>query len=300
MIKHLLVPLDGSLLAEAALPMAGFLASQMGATVTLVHVIEPGAPATVHGQRHLHEAVEAQAYLEETAKRLLAGIKVDVHVHSGSKTSIARSIVAHEDELTPDLIVMCAHGSGGLRDVLMGSVAQQVVAVGEVPVLVIKPSEEHGASFQLQHILVPVEGHNEHEAGLDQAVELARATQATLSLLLVLPTSSSLSARQRTAARLMPAATEQMLELLRDQAEIYLDLKVSELSALDLEVSSQIAEGDPANIIRQVVEQTEPDLVVMGTHGKTGMAAYGESSVATQVFARLKVPLLLVPVRDKF
>lgn len=299
MIKHLLVPLDGSLLAEAALPGAGFLASQMGATVTLVHVIEPGAPATVHGQRHLHEEAEAQAYLDEAAKRLLAGIKVDVHVHSGSKTSIARSIVAHEGELAPDLIVMCAHGSGGLRDVLLGSVAQQVVAAGEVPVLVIKPSEEHGEPFQLQHILVPVEGHDEHEAGLDQAVELARAMHASLSLLLVLPTSGTLSARQRVAARLMPAATEQMLELLREQAEIYLGLKVDELSALGLAVSTQIAEGDPADIIRQVVEQTGPDLIVMGTHGKTGMAAYGESSVATQLFARIRVPLLLVPIRDK-
>lgn len=299
MVKHLLVPLDGSLLAEAALPMAEFLASHMGATLTLVHVIEPGAPATVHGQRHLHEESKAQAYLDEIAKRLMTGINVDTHVHSGSKTSIASSIVAHEGELAPDLIIMCAHGSGGIRDVLMGSVAQQVVAAGEVPVLVIKPSEERVEPFQLQHILVPVDGQEEHEAGLDQAVELARATQAALMLLLVLPTTGTLSARQRAAARLMPAATEQILELLREQVELYLNGKVADLTAQGFEVSSRIAEGDPTDIIQRVIAQTAPDLVVMATHGKTGMTAYGESSVATQVFAHLKVPMLLVPVHGK-
>jgi nucleotide-binding universal stress UspA family protein len=296
MIKHLLVPLDGSLLAETVLPAVEFLARQLGTMITLVHVIEESAPAMVHGQRHLREVAEAQTYLEEVARRLPEGVTVRIHVHAGSKTPIARSIVAHEGELAPDLLVMCAHGAGGLRDVLLGSVAQQVVALGQVPVLVIKPDEETVQPFRLQHILAPVEGQGEHEAGLELAVDLARALPASLELLLVLPSNDTLSARQRAATRLLPSATARMLELLSEQAEIYLDQKVSELSAQNIEVTAHTVEGEPAEVILQEAEHSNPDLVVMGTHGKTGMAAYGESSVATRVFAHLKTPLLLVPV----
>jgi nucleotide-binding universal stress UspA family protein len=299
MIKHLLVPLDGSPMAEVALPVASFLASCLGASITLVHVIEAGAPATVHGQRHLQAQAEAQLYLDEVAKRLAGGINVDVHVHIGSRTSISRSIVAHEGELEPDLIVMAAHGSGGVRDLLMGSIAQQVVAEGKVPVLVIRPGEVQAEPYQLQQILAPVDGHSEHEAGLTLAAELARVIPASLSLLLVLPNSDTLSARQRVATRLLPAATERILELLNEQAEEYINSKVAELNSQNIQAFARFAQGDPAENILRVAETTRPDLLVMGTHGKKGLTAYGESSVVNQVFTRLKVPLLLVPVREK-
>jgi nucleotide-binding universal stress UspA family protein len=298
MINHLLVPLDGSTLAEAALPLAAMLAGRLDASVTLVHVIEPNAPAMVHGHRHLQKAAEAQAYLQGVAAQYLAGITTEIHVHVGGKASIARSIIAHEDELAPDLIVMCAHGSGGLRDALMGSVAQQVVAAGEVPVLVLK-ADDISREPGIQRVLAPVEGNDEHEAGLELAVDFARTFRAELQLLLVLPNSTTLSPRQRIASRLMPAATERMLELLREQAGEYIEARTTEFAGSGLAVTARILEGDPTTIIKQAIEQTTPDLVVMGTHGKTGMAAYGESSVATQLFAQIRVPLLLVPVHQK-
>ena len=63
MFRHLLVPLDGSRLAESALPAAGELAHRLGASVTLLHVLEPTAPPTVHGDRHLRSPAEAEGYL---------------------------------------------------------------------------------------------------------------------------------------------------------------------------------------------------------------------------------------------
>src|SRR5919202_2263342 len=77
-IKHLLVPLDGSRLAEAALPAATMLAERLGARVTLLHVMERHAPATVHGERHLTRAGEAEAYLNGVASRFAdAGVPVE-------------------------------------------------------------------------------------------------------------------------------------------------------------------------------------------------------------------------------
>jgi nucleotide-binding universal stress UspA family protein len=63
MFKRLLVPLDGSHLAEAALPAAAFLALKLNAVLTLVHIVERNAPEEIHGDRHLTNADEANAYL---------------------------------------------------------------------------------------------------------------------------------------------------------------------------------------------------------------------------------------------
>ncbi len=72
MFKHILVPLDGSKLAEAALPAAVSLAQTFKAPVTLLHIIEQDAPEEIHRDRHLTEAREAEAYLAEIAKTCLS------------------------------------------------------------------------------------------------------------------------------------------------------------------------------------------------------------------------------------
>ena len=69
MIKRILVPLDGSRLGESALPIATRIAGRMTASITLLHVIEKGAPAEGHGERPLRAVDEAQAYLDEIAGR---------------------------------------------------------------------------------------------------------------------------------------------------------------------------------------------------------------------------------------
>ena len=69
MFRHILVPLDGSRLAESALATAGWLARKLGAQLTLIHLIERNAPAIVHSERHLVSREEAIGYLEEVAPR---------------------------------------------------------------------------------------------------------------------------------------------------------------------------------------------------------------------------------------
>jgi nucleotide-binding universal stress UspA family protein len=106
MFKHLLVPLDGSSLAEVALPYAAFIASKTDAMVTLIHVIERHPPQTVHGATHLTDAAAAQLYLDTIAARVFPpGIRVERHVHTSEVSEVASSIVAHAGEFKPDLIV---------------------------------------------------------------------------------------------------------------------------------------------------------------------------------------------------
>lgn len=112
MYTHLMVSLDGSVLAEAVLPVAHLLAERLGATNTLLHLIEAGAPAAVHGERHITTEADGQSYLVGVAATFPAGVVVDAHVHSDAITQVATQIVDHARGLGVDLIVMCTHGRG--------------------------------------------------------------------------------------------------------------------------------------------------------------------------------------------
>jgi nucleotide-binding universal stress UspA family protein len=298
MFKHLLVPLDGSRLAEAALPAAAFLSKTLDAWVTLVHVIERGAPQAIHGEQHLSDPAEASAYLDEVAARAFpAGTRVEQHVHTNEVEDVARSIVEHANELGPDLIVMCTHGQGGLRTWLLGSMAQQVIALGATPVLLIQP-DGAGATpaFACRRLLAPLDGNTEHEQGLVVATALARACAADINLLMVVPTLGTLPGEPGTAARLLPRATSAWLDMSEENAGAHLHQDAIDLQASGLGATAEVCRGDPAEAIARTAQRMQSDLIVMGTHGKSGMDAFWSGSVAAQVSSRSRVPLLLVPV----
>src|ERR1700728_1708147 len=88
-IRHLIVPLDGSHLAEAALPITRQLAEKLGAPVTLVHLIERNAPQQIHGQHHISNPEEAERYLSELGRRVFpSGPRVEQHVHAAEITDV--------------------------------------------------------------------------------------------------------------------------------------------------------------------------------------------------------------------
>jgi nucleotide-binding universal stress UspA family protein len=299
MFKHLLVPLDGSSLAEAALPAAAYLAQTLGATVTLVHVIERNAPQEIHGESHLSGPDEACAYLDEVARRAFpVGLHVERHVHTSEVSDVARSIVEHvgEWELRPDLVVMCTHGRHVPRDWLFGNIAQQVIALGTTPVLLVQPPEAGLSSFACRRLLVPLDGTTAHERGLAVAVDLAQACAAALHLLLVVPTLGTLSGERAATGRLLPGTMTALLDLAQQGAEEHLHRQVAQLQAAGLVVTAEVSRGDPATMIANTAQRVEADLIVLGTHGKTGLDAFWSGSVAPKISSRSHTPLLLVRV----
>ncbi len=122
--KRILVPLDGSRLAESILPIATALARCLHMKVSLLHIIEERAPQTVHGFPHLTSANEAEAYIESVAAGLGSDLEVERHVHCTEEHSVALSIALHAGELEADMIALCTHGRGGLSRVVSGSRVQ--------------------------------------------------------------------------------------------------------------------------------------------------------------------------------
>jgi nucleotide-binding universal stress UspA family protein len=300
MFKHLLVPLDGSALAETALPAAVYLAQTLKASVTLIHVIERHAPLTIHGERHLTGVKEARAYLDEVAGRTFPhDWPVERHVHSSEVGDVARSLVAHVGELSPDLIVMCTHGHGGLRHRLFGSMAQQVIALGTTPLLLIRPPLNGTPHpFACRQVLAPLDGKPDHEQGLALAASLAQACEAVLHLVMVVPTLHTLAGERAATATLLPGATSALLDMTVLDAGEYLSHHATRLRAAGLSVLAEVYRGDPVTTIIHTARRVEADLIVLGTHGKAGMEAFWSGSVASKIAGRSSIPLLLVPVEN--
>jgi nucleotide-binding universal stress UspA family protein len=300
MFKHLLIPLDGSRLAESVLPSVVYLARVTGATVTLLHVIERDAPQEVHGEHHLTNADDACIYLGQVAERTFPPemrLSIVEHVHTVEVGNVAQSIVEHVGEFAPDLIVLCSHGSGGLRDFLYGSIAQQVIAMGKTPVLVIEP-EGKMPDTGYRRTLIPLDGNPDHEQSIPIVTDLAKACGASLHLLVVVPTPDTLTPQQAATGRLLPSTTNAILELAQEDAVAYLRDKLDQLKAEGLTVSAEVARGDPTAAIVATADRISADLIVLGTHGKAGWDAFWAGSVTPRIADRTRRHLLLVPVRS--
>ncbi|HKO25231.1 MAG TPA: universal stress protein [Chloroflexota bacterium] len=311
MYRRLLVPLDGSHLAETILVAVERLAAAYGATVVLLHVIERGAPATVHGERHLRTGAEAQTYLEGLAARLSAGgIVVETHAHDVPEGDIARSIVAHAEEGGADLIALCTHGGGGLRDLLVGSIAQQVLRRGTTPVLLTRPDPSGGAAhpvpsghaspagperpFAPRTVLVPLDGTAAAEVALATAQDVAGHVGAALHLVMVVATLGTVRGERQALAQALPMATRAELDLEGEDARRYLDGVADRLRAGGTVVTAEVRRGDTLSALAAEASKAGVGLVVMATHGRAGVQAIWAGSVATRLLARTRVPVLLL------
>lgn len=299
MFKRLIVPLDGSRLAEAVLPAAMYLAANIGVEVVLLHLIEKNAPQSIHGDSHLTQPDEAMDYLKQLASQFPLDARVKTHVHEVQVSSVAASIVEHASELSSDLIALCTHGSGGLSEWLVGSIAQQVISMGSVPVLLISPSAQGlNREFSCQEILIPLDGKPEHEEGLHTARTIMDCGAMRLHLLQVVPTLGTLKGEEAATGLLMPGSTQRLLDMAEQEAREHLAEHLRELQAAGFKVTATVSRGDPVDRIVDFAKQISADIIVLGTHGKSGQNAFWEGSVGPKIPGRTEIPLLLVPVHS--
>jgi nucleotide-binding universal stress UspA family protein len=298
MFKHILVPLDGSRLAESALPAAAYMADNLASKVTLIHVIERNAPQEVHGQPHLSSAEEADLYLQNISKLWFAKAPMlDCHVHTAEVADVARSIVDHSGELGYDLIIMCSHGRGKARQLFMGSMAQTIIGLGTIPVLLVRP-DVTGAfpEFSCSTILVPLDTDPDHGQALPVAKELAGKFGAALHLSMVIELFTTLSGVRAVTSRLLPGTTSRLLEISARSGEKFVRQLLSELVDQGYDASAEVLRGDPAGVIVKSAQTNKADIIVLATHGKSGMEAFLTGSFSHKLCSLCTTPLLLVPV----
>jgi len=152
MYTKILVPLDGSALAERAIPHAVEIARGSGAEMIFIQVVQaplgkiPEAGTTEEVKSVLEIAAQARAYLNLIAARVSKeGVKVRVEVLEGSADSAILGFAHNEDV---DILVMSTHGRTGLSKALMGSVAEKVMLTTKRPVMLVKPEKIHAERIE--------------------------------------------------------------------------------------------------------------------------------------------------------
>lgn len=273
--QSILVPLDGSPLAEWALPYASALASALKASLTLVTVVED--------LRH----PRPQRYLERTAEALRdQGRTVSTLVQQGNP---ACRIAAVAEAAGVDLIVMATHGRGAAFRMLTGSVADRVLHSSGRPILLVRPldpSASPPALTLLQRIMVPLDGSQLAETALPIASTLARASGALLTLVRAEP----YRFLETPELGVMPD-TMSLDSAIVAEAEHYLE--ETAVSGGSGPRREHIVLRGGAAALTNFAENEQIDLVVMCTHGRSGLARFVLGSTAERM-VRSGVPTVLV------
>lgn len=292
MFTTILVPLDGSDLAERALPQALTLADASGARLLLLRAAHGfNYPGGDPERIRLAALAEAEAYLEELAARLGApGRTIDTAARYGdAATAIAEEVPARQ----VSLISMSTHGRSGLGRWLFGSVADAVLRQATVPVLLIPATSARlWARGGARRILVPLDGSQLAEAALEPAVALARDFAADLTLLQVISTFYEPFAGE--AAPYIPVDSEAELA----EARSYLEGLAAPLRVAGIATTTRAEVGLPAAAIAAAAAEEDAMLIALATHGRGGLSRLVLGSVATGTIQRADVPLLLVRPGD--
>jgi nucleotide-binding universal stress UspA family protein len=323
MLKRIMVPLDGSLLAESALGVAARIAHASDGTILLLQVI--GSPGTItpyiyssdmaQSPQLEHDLIEmeqenAETYLGEIARlNMLAGIQIEPTIVSGSA---GMSILDTAKEEDVDLIVMSSHGETGFKRFVLGSVAQYVSRHSYVPVLVLQ--DDGSAPFSASHdpsrpsrsitALVALDGSELAEASLEPAAYVVAALAAPVQGTLLLSTVANKQADR---------AKHGSEEFMRDEAKKYLigireHLQGSDIGKLKLVIEWSIEESkDVANALIEAAESgktiesshefTGCDLIAIATHGRGGLKRLMAGSVTEDVLGSTNLPMLIVRPR---
>lgn len=291
MIERLLVPLDGSPLAECTLPHAVAIARAFGAQITLLRVLEREKPRSVDLlEWHIRKA-EVSTYLDGVAGRLRAlGLQVEKEIREGPA---AESIVEFAHEQRIDLILLSSHGRSGLSGWNISSVVQKIILWACMPTMIVRAYQAIPASLadlRYRCILVPLDGSPRAECALPLATTLARHQQAQLLLAHVV-------CRPEMPRRAPPTREDVELaeKLMRRnllEASRYLE-QLRQHLAPDTQ-TCLLQEDSAALALQELVRQREADLVVLSAHGYSGSNKWPYGSVALNFIAYGTTPLLIV------
>jgi nucleotide-binding universal stress UspA family protein len=287
--RSILVPTDFSANAEHALWFALRLARVFDAEVHLVHVriLLEGHRQTEELQREL-ELIEAQND-EHTMAALDRRAGVDdavVHTHLVRGLSVSESLIEVARDLGCDLVVMGTHGRRGLRHLLLGSVAEEVLRTAEMKVITVRESadtDERSAGS----ILVPHDFSERSKKALDVARLWAQALDASVTLLHVV---EPLVYPEFYAVDAMPEDVQQEVE--ERSWEALREVAAEHLDGIEHEV--KVVSGRATEVILDQALADRCDLVVMATRGLSGIEHLLLGSVAEGVVRRSEVPVLTV------
>jgi nucleotide-binding universal stress UspA family protein len=293
MYNRIMVPLDGSSLAEQALPLAKMLAARFQAKVVLFQALAPVTDA-LHAEGKTYPADEHAEALRAQARAYLDGVGKDftadgIQAETGIRVNApATAILEFAEGTGVDLVVMTTHGRSGMQRWMHGSVADKVLHGARVAVLLVRVSDKPATPQPITRILVPLDGSPLAEKALEPAWQLATAFDAEMLLF---------NAWQIPATGYdnFPVRVLDEWELAAQAAaEEYLSHVTRRLLAQGMRVRGEAQFGGAAESIVAKAQSANVNLIVMSTHGRSGINRWLLGSIADRVLGSSPIPVLLI------
>ena len=270
-VERIMVPLDGSALAEQALPVAELLARTVGGRIDLISV--KAGRTEVNGEPAESRSA-TEVYLNRLAETLRQrGVKADITMRSGN---IPEEIGRHGIESNADVIVMATHGRSRVDRILGRNIATAVVRQTELPVLIIRPTDAWTSRHTaFKKLLVSLDGSVDSEEVLPSARILARYFDSTIVLLAVPETEGEVPRLQQYLASVSEA-----------------------LGAIGISAETRVTGSGASRTITSVAESEGCDLIMMATRGRGGPEEIGVEvgSVTESVVLSAHCPVWAVTV----
>jgi nucleotide-binding universal stress UspA family protein len=299
MLERFLVPLDSNAIAEHVLPHVTLLAKALQQPVVLVSVLadaghlDPVAHAYDAAIAELQQQRReyAQHYLDGVRDRLAAdGIAVTTQVLTGP---VAEGILGAASAQHVGLIAMATHGRVGPERWFLGSVADRVVRTASVPVLLVRPRDGEAMPAAFTQIVVPLDGSPLAEAALPYATLLARTFAAPVTLIRTVPL-QWWAASGGDPSIGVDGLPPEVLTAIEDDAKEYLARVAERLHAEGLNVSTSFALFRAPDFEITDSAASPGSLVVMTSHGRSGLTRTLLGSVADRVVRSSLAPVLVI------
>ncbi len=296
MTRSILLPLDGSRFAEAAIPLALELARKARASIHLIHAHEGVPAALVHGDLGPggeSDLGEERSYLAETAARLSSGsVEISYQLVDGPPVeALDEWIVEHR----PALVVLATHGRGSLDPLWLGSVAEHLARCAAAPLLLVRP--EDGAPLpspvpSIRRVLAPIDFAEGHEALVDRLGEFAGFVQAHVTLLHVVAPPRGLP----EAAAPAPGRGLVWQTPAEAGAQRWLDRLADRLRARGVAAAARVVgEPDIGPAILEYADRIAADVVALHAHGCGESHDGGIGPVVDHVVRGARTPILILP-----
>jgi nucleotide-binding universal stress UspA family protein len=295
MFTKILVPLDGSKLAERALPVAVQLATAVGSEIILMRVPQYHEvmtmasvggelpPVTLDGD----DREESLAYLQGiTAVWQNDNITLTPHLAEGDP---AGAIVDTALSENADLIIMSTHGRTGLARWAIGSVAEKVLRGAYAPVIILRDDRP------IEKIIITLDGSQLASAAIEPALHLAQALKANVTLLRIQPYEAYGNQLEIDEYMRFEYGLDKNLEdLTRKRIRWYMEDVLDQYNSWGVPLQYAIVMGFPAEEILTYAEKEQADLIIMSTHGRTGLSRWVYGSVTEKVLRGTKCGMMVV------
>jgi nucleotide-binding universal stress UspA family protein len=301
-IRKILFPTDFSDCSRHALRQAVKLAKEYRAELHVMHAIvlhedDPHDPA-----HHLHDPLEIRRILEELAAKRMGSLIQDHDIPDLVLTQVHRRgisaappIVEYAEEADIDLIVMGTHGRRGVRKLLLGSVAAEVIRMAPCSVLTVHAKGELGPAHDFKRILVPVDFFEPSIQALAVACGLANDCGSRLYLAYVLGDVLHPAFYNMGAMRL----SDLQPEILHWAKSALKDLANETANCSRIRTDCYALEGHAAREIIRFTRNHPTELIVMASHGRMGIKHVLLGGTAEKVISGAECPVLVVKVSGK-